>query len=198
MAVLQSLADKEPDVDGMFRLIMGTPFDFDKSKIQNQIVALHQGQYTPYNGQATLHFEKAMFAMYLPFTVSGRVSDIWRAYISQALFQLLDLHIGFLPKPLVVQERNPHSNMADFQSEIQLYLETKALGTYLRDWVLKDKTEWSLEEAVEDLYVSLYEHGFLENKDVVAVQLFLEELSLIGSYYLPKLNKTVCSIQKMR
>ncbi len=68
-------------------------------KIPNSVVV-------PYNAQATLHFYDAFWALLLPVTVAGRVSDIWRSYIGQALFKRLDLSLGFLPRPLVVQERN--------------------------------------------------------------------------------------------
>jgi len=60
----------------------------------------------PYNAQATIHFYDAFWALLLPVSVAGRVSDIWRSYIAQALFKRLDLSLGFLPRPIVVQERN--------------------------------------------------------------------------------------------
>ena len=88
-----------------------------------------QNVVTPYNAQATLHFYDAFWALYLPVTVAGRVSDIWRSYFTQALFPLLDLSIGFLPRPLVVQDRNPHSYTADFEAELPLYLKSHTLGT---------------------------------------------------------------------
>jgi len=39
-------------------------------------------------------------------TVPGRVSDIWRSFAAQGLLKKLDLSVGYLPRPLVVQERN--------------------------------------------------------------------------------------------
>ena len=56
---------------------------------------------TPYNAQATMHFYDAFWALYLPVTVAGRVSDIWRSYFSQSLFSSLGLSIGFLPRLLI-------------------------------------------------------------------------------------------------
>ena len=53
---------------------------------------------TPYNAQVTLHFYPAFWALFLPVTVAGRVSDIWRSYIAQALFKHLGLSLGFLPR----------------------------------------------------------------------------------------------------
>ena len=44
---------------------------------------------SPYNAQATLHFEDAFWGLYLPVTVAGRVSDILRSYVMQSLFKRL-------------------------------------------------------------------------------------------------------------
>ena len=63
------------------------------------ILKIPQNVVTPYNAQATLHFYDAFWALYLPVTVAGRVSDIWRSYFTQALFPMLGLSIGFLPRP---------------------------------------------------------------------------------------------------
>ncbi|KAH3821861.1 hypothetical protein DPMN_123629 [Dreissena polymorpha] len=82
IGVLQSLADHEPDVDALYRLIQGTPFKFKrpaKGSGSQPTILLSKGVYTPFNAQATLHFIKAFLALYLPVTVSGRVSDIWRS-----------------------------------------------------------------------------------------------------------------------
>ena len=44
---------------------------------------LPPGMYAPTNAQATLHTYKALWAMLLPMTVHGRVSDIWRGYFAE-------------------------------------------------------------------------------------------------------------------
>jgi hypothetical protein len=54
-------------------------------------VALPLGTYTPYNAQATVHLSPSFFALLLPFTVHGRVSDIWRSYIAQTLFTYIEV-----------------------------------------------------------------------------------------------------------
>ena len=62
------------------------------------IVRIPNSVVTPYNAQATLHFYPAFWALYLPITVSGRVSDIWRSFVAQAFFKHLGLSLGFLPR----------------------------------------------------------------------------------------------------
>ena len=71
-----------------------------------------------------MHFYDAFWALFLPISIHGRVSDIWRSYISQTLFPNLGLHLGFLPRPLVSQDRNPHSLTGDFEAELDLYLKS--------------------------------------------------------------------------
>jgi hypothetical protein len=91
------LADIQPDVDAIFRLTHKTPFVFKKGS-SKAILKIPQNIVTPYNAQATLHFYDAFWALYLPVTVAGRVSDIWRSYFTQSLFSSLGLSIGFLPR----------------------------------------------------------------------------------------------------
>lgn len=49
IAVLQSLADHDPDVDGIFRLTRGVPWDFDSGK-RNTLV-MPKGTLAPWNAQ---------------------------------------------------------------------------------------------------------------------------------------------------
>ncbi|TRY74942.1 hypothetical protein TCAL_16818 [Tigriopus californicus] len=135
VAVFQSLADHEPDVDAIHRMVMQTPWVFQKPIAkQSRPLVLPKGQFSPYNAQATLHNRNAFFALYLPISVNGRVSDIWRSYFAQALFRLCNLKIGFMRRPLVVQDRNPHSYEADFEAELPLYRQTDRLITFLDEW----------------------------------------------------------------
>jgi hypothetical protein len=51
IAVLQSLADNDPDVDGIFRLTRGVPFNFDRGV--RHTIAVPQGAMTPWNAQVS-------------------------------------------------------------------------------------------------------------------------------------------------
>ena len=84
-------------------------------------LAAPPGAYVPYNAQATVHTYAAFWAMLLPSTVSGRVSDIWRAYFAERLFVDLDLAVVFTP-PVVTQVRNAHNYLSDMEAEQALYL----------------------------------------------------------------------------
>jgi hypothetical protein len=67
VAVVQSLADHEPDVDGIYRLTRIIPFEFD-SKSRHTLV-IPAGTLVPYNAQATLVLQPAFFTQLLPITV---------------------------------------------------------------------------------------------------------------------------------
>ncbi|XP_052223025.1 uncharacterized protein LOC127838925 [Dreissena polymorpha] len=178
IGVLQSLADHEPDVDALYRLIQGTPFTFKrpaKGSDTKRIHLLSEGVYSPFNAQATLYFRNAFLALYLPVTVPGRVSDIWRSYLAQALLSLHNITIGFLPRPIVDQDRNDHSLLADLESEIALYTQTNALVAFLDEWrtnktISGDNELRSLEDLLEELYIETYERGFIEIDDVLHIQ----------------------------
>ena len=176
IAVLQSLADYQPDVDAIYRLTMPVPFFF-KQPTQNKHLMIPKGCLTPYNAQATLHFKAGFFGLFLPITVSGRVTDIWRSFIAQRLFWDAGLQFGFIARPLVVQDRNAHSNIGDLGSEWDLYMKGKPLMEFLGSWKGKGRT---IVERTEELWIALYEREYVELLDVQLVQLWLQTLLDIG------------------
>ena len=106
VAVIQSLANHDPDVDAIFRMTRPLPISFHR---EETILVPPRAVYTPWNAQAVLVSEPAFFGLLLPVTVTGRVSDIWRSYITTRLLWETRYKIGF-----VTQYRNPHSYMVDF------------------------------------------------------------------------------------
>ena len=58
-------------------------------------VTLAPPPYRHSSGQATMHVRDAFFAALLPHSVHGRVADIWRSYISQALMWQVGLRVAF-------------------------------------------------------------------------------------------------------
>ena len=120
--------------------------------------------------------------------MTGRVSDIWRSFVGQALFRHLGLSVGFLPRPLVVQERNPHSYEADFKAELPLYLQSKAFVSHVSREYLNNKYFKPIDDlpkSIEELWVDLYERGFVEVEDVYLVQRWIKALMDVG-YKFPK------------
>ena len=107
------------------------------------------------------------------------MSDIWRSYFTQALFPQLDLRLAFLPRPLVTQDRNPHSITGDFAAEQDLYLKTSALVNVVSG-IHKMNNFTNVPTAVEEVFITMFERGFIEVEDVFHVQLWLEALIDVG------------------
>lgn len=93
-AIQQFLADEDPDVDAIYRLTGKLPCQFGG---EEKTLLVPQGSFTPYNAQCVVHSQRAFWGMLLPVTVNGRVSDIWRSYITQRLLWDLDERVAFLP-----------------------------------------------------------------------------------------------------
>ena len=151
------------------------------------ILKVPKNAYSPYNAQASMHFYDAFWGLYLPVTVAGRVSDIWRSYFTQHLFKYLNLNLGFLPRPLVSQDRNPHSYLADFQAELPLYSKTSKLIEFLQNYQNAFK---NVPESMEKLWIQLYERGYIEYADVIHVQNWIQALLDVG-YIFPALTSKV-------
>ena len=177
LGAVQGLAQRDPDVDAMYRLAprnaLPLPFFFERKAASENLIALSSKTMAPFNAQATLWFRDAFAALYLPTTVHGRVSDIWRSYAAQAAFRCQGLSLAFSP-PVVEQDRNAHDFMGDYMSERPLYEEAGALVEYLLSWSCPSGS--SLPSTFERLFVDLYERGFIEVQDVGRLQAFLRDL----------------------
>jgi hypothetical protein len=157
LGVVQTLANHDPDVDAIYRLgPLPLPFYFAGSP--DVVVGLppkSSSGMAPYNAQATLHFQKAFWAMLLPVTVHGRVSDIWRSYFAQALFADVELAVAFA-SPWLSQIRNAHNYLADFNAEQDLYERSSALVTYSsHEWHCSEEP-FDLSQCYHQLYVDMY------------------------------------------
>ena len=183
IGVIQYLADGNPDIDAIHRLTKNMPMTFaaDSNPL---LVPTHA--FVPYNAQATVHTKPAFWATLLvPFTVPGRVSDIWRSYFAETLFREIGLKVVFGP-PRVVQERNEHNILADMEAELDLYFKSGRLLEFLDSW--KDEAVDSLPGLMEQLWIDLYERGYIGKSDIQIVQLWLAALVESG-YTFPSLQR---------
>ena len=188
IAVMQLLADVNPDIDAIHRLVKPLPMTFRRTSQDglprtNGALIVPSHAMAPTNAQATIHTAKALWAILLPYTVPGRVSDIWRGYFSQALFRALGLSVVMLP-PLVTQDRNAHDYLADMDAELDLYFKAGKLVEFLNNW--HPESAQSIPDRMEQLWIALYERGYIEINDVRLVQLWLAALEESG-YRFPSL-----------
>ena len=183
-ATLNMLIGFQSNVVPVSRLQNNTqPYNFAPIG-KSALVILPPGTYTPYNAQATVHSRPAMWATLLPMTVPGRVSDIWRGYFAQRIFEDLGLSVAYMP-PRVHQDRNPHNYLADMQAEGALYFQTGKLLEFLHGW--DGGGAASLPEMAERLWIALYERTYIELEDVVMMQRWLQALVASG-YVFPTLK----------
>ena len=177
VGVIQSLCDGDPDNDAIFRMTRrsSTNFTFERSATSLPLL-IPSNAYSPYNAQATTHLYNAFWGLYLPITVPGRVTDIWRSYITQRIMKDIGLHVMYTP-PIVQHHRSAHDYLSDFVAESDLYDKTTKLLEFIDGWS-SDALE--LPERIFELWVGLYEHDYLGLNDVEAAREWLNTLITIG------------------
>ena len=114
--IQQGLADENPDVDAIYRLVHPLPLNFDP----NPPVALINA-WSPFNSQNTTWFSDAFPLLYLPYFCSFRMTDIWRSFVAQRIAYANGWHVLYHAST-VYQDRNEHNLMRDFEEEIPGYL----------------------------------------------------------------------------
>lgn len=144
--IVQSLADGDPDVDAVFRLVLGghggnrggaREFVFDRREPGKGGWALDKGVLCPFNSQNTFWINRAAFPyLYLPATVPFRCCDIIRGYVAQHGIWRRGGQLAFTAAS-VRQQRNPHDLIEDMGSETPIYLHfhkmMEALGSAAPD-----------------------------------------------------------------
>ena len=134
--IQQGLANDNPDVDAIYRLIGNLPIKFNHS---NNII-LGFNSYCPFNSQNTTWFKEAFPLLYLPSYCSFRMTDIWRSFVAQRIAWTCGWSILF-HSPTVRQERNKHNLMKDFNDEV--------VGYQNNSIILKELANLKLKEGVE-------------------------------------------------
>lgn len=126
--IQQGLADENPDVDAVYRLVLPLPQSFRTDRR----VALGKGTWCPFNSQNTTWWRDAFPLLYLPAYCSFRMTDIWRSFVAQRIAWESGWHVLF-HEPTVWQDRNDHNLMLDFADEIPGYLHNDRIHRILED-----------------------------------------------------------------
>ena len=171
MGVWQGLADLDPDVDALYRLIMNDETVFDRKPA----VHLKKGKFCPFNSQNTFWRKELFAAMYLPAFVSFRFTDILRGYIAQPLMWNENMHLGFM-NATVYQERNVHDLMRDFNDEVEVYQNSKPISALLETI----KYTKSLTRNVQKVYQTLHKHNYVTTAEYKAVEAWLEDVKRVS------------------
>lgn len=173
--IQQGLANENPDVDAIYRLTLPLPFDFDRERR----VALGAGAWCPYNSQNTVHYRKAFPLLYLPAYCSFRMTDIWRSFVAQRIAWANGWSILFR-EATVVQDRNDHSLMRDFEDEISGYLGNRQIATALDALDLAGGEE-HIPDAMRACYRALVDGGFVGTEELPLLDAWLADLATLSA-----------------
>lgn len=124
--IQQGLADTDPDVDAVYRLVLGQEVRFDRSAPPVVI----RDAWCPFNSQNTTWFPDAWPLMYLPSKCTFRMTDIWRSFVAQRVARANGWGVLF-HAPTLWQERNEHDFTLDFADEVPGYLHNAAIAREL-------------------------------------------------------------------
>jgi hypothetical protein len=167
IGVWQGLADKDPDVDAIYRLLNNNEISFSK----REPIALDKGVYAPLNSQNTFWHRSVFPLMYLPLTVSFRFTDILRGYIAQRIMWEYDKKLGVMGAT-VYQVRNDHDLMKDFEDEIECYLKTKNIVSILSEI----KLSADIYHNIIVVYQSLVDGGLIDHREMDILKAWVNDL----------------------
>lgn len=165
IGVWQGLVDGTPDTDAIFRLTINEPCLFEKS---GQYV-VGKNTIAPFNSQNT-GFRKELFALlYLPAFVTFRFTDILRGLIAQPIMWLYGYHLGFT-NANVVQKRNIHDHMSDFESEIPVYLYCDRIVEIVSSSL---STAMSIKDNLYNAYYALHKQHIVSAQELKTLEYWI-------------------------
>ncbi|KAB2641457.1 MAG: DUF288 domain-containing protein [Verrucomicrobia bacterium] len=168
--VQQGLADSDPDVDAIYRMLFPLPFQFDADAAP---VLLRGGAWCPFNSQNTTFFAEVFPLMYLPACCSFRMTDIWRSFVAQRVLQAIGQGVLF-HGATVWQERNDHDLQRDFMDEIPGYANNAQIREELLG--LSISSAEPLRLMMERCYEVLMHRGWVGRAEEPLLQAWFEDL----------------------
>ena len=170
----QGLADANPDVDAVYRMLFPLPFEFDADV---EPVALTDGAWCPFNSQNTTCFEQIFPLLYLPAHCSFRMTDIWRSFVAQRILHHLGYPILF-HNATVWQERNEHSLHRDFCDEVPGYMHNHEIREALMSLELASSSDLPL--LLEQCYQCLIGRGWVGKEEEPLIAAWLTDLKALA------------------
>lgn len=168
VGVWQGLADEDPDVDAIYRLTSNEPCYFQ----EKPPCVLDKGTLTPFNTQNTAIRKELFPLMYLPTYVTFRFTDILRGLIAQPIMWLYDYKLGFL-NATVVQKRNEHDFMKDFESEVPMYKDVELVI----DLTIKNtKASETIENNLYNTYIALLNANIVKQEEIKTLEAWLQDI----------------------
>jgi hypothetical protein len=174
VGIWQFLADEDPDVDAIYRLTNNEPVYFENGPT----LALDSGTVCPFNSQNTI-FKKELFPLlYLPAFVTFRFTDILRGLIAQPILWERGYRLAFGPAT-VLQKRNPHNYLRDFESEVPVYLEGQH-ATEISIETIKKNRGRSTTELLLAIYTELEAKKITTRDETDLLRTWIHDLNELG------------------
>ena len=173
--IQQGLADANPDVDAIYRLLLPLPQTFRTDRR----VALAPGAWCPFNSQNTAWWPEAFPLLYLPAHCSFRMTDIWRSFVAQRIAAANGWHILF-HEPTVWQERNAHDLMRDFADEVPGYLHNSRIREALEALPLLPGSDLT-SDNLRQCYVALVALGVIGADEMTLLEAWLGDIAAISA-----------------
>jgi hypothetical protein len=170
--IQQGLANEDPDVDAIFRLVDGQAVTFR----DDRRVAI-DGGWCPFNSQSTRWWREAFPLMYLPAYCPFRMTDIWRSFVAQRICRENGWSVLF-HEPHVWQERNAHDLLRDFNDEIAGYSNNGRLCEALDGLDLATGTE-ELPNNMRKCYSALVDERIVPKDELGLLDVWLEDAATL-------------------
>ncbi len=172
--IQQGLANENPDVDAIYRLILPLPQTFHPDRR----LMLSGSAWCPFNSQNTAWAAEVFPLLYLPAYCSFRMTDIWRSFVAQRIAYANGWSILF-HEPTVYQQRNDHDLNRDFRDEVPGYLHNRSI----RDALLQVDVKAGSSEMGASLhrcYEKLVTLGFLDSREIPLLEAWIDDLSVVS------------------
>lgn len=166
-SIQQGLADGDPDVDAIWRLVLRKYHSFEI----NSSVCVREKSWCPFNSQSTWWFPKAYPLVYLPVYCSFRMTDIWRSFVAQRCLWEIGEGVTFHSPSEVFQDRNEHDLIKDFEDEIPGYLQNDLIAETLQGLQLK----CSVTENMMTCYQSLVDKNIFPEKEIESLKQWIKD-----------------------
>jgi hypothetical protein len=171
IGIWQGLADSDPDVDAIYRLVDNTEIFFDK----RDPIVLPEGTLCPFNSQNTLVRRELFPLLYLPAYVTFRFTDILRGLVAQPIMWAHGYRLGFT-QATVLQVRNPHDYVKDFESEIPCYLHPNRVIAAVQRAL---KPGHSVAEDLRAAYAELAIENIVTAQEIELLDLWLADIAAL-------------------
>ena len=177
--IQQGLADKNPDVDAIYRLVLPLPISFRADRR----VALGTGSWCPFNSQNTTWWPDAYGLLYLPSYCSFRMTDIWRSFVAQRIAWANGWSILFTGST-VWQDRNEHNLLRDFQDEIPGYLHNRLLCEALEGLSIPAGVD-QISNGLRKCYEKLVSMNLVDARELDLVDAWNSDLAELAKPWYP-------------